>query len=207
MQFSIYLFDFDGTLVDSRESLLPVFQAGYAVVGRSVSAEEASRWMHVSLPESFADSGVPQEDYPKVLEAIIAALDLPESIAMIKPFTETVAVMKRLIAQGKRVGIVSNNTATHIRLVLKQLGVDLPLDCVVGSDMFDRGKPSREPIDVALKILGETDRSSAVYVGDSLQDPECGHNAGIEGILVDRENVYPEYSGIRIASLDELFDL
>ena len=207
MQFSVYLFDFDGTLVDSRESLLPVFQAGYAVVGRTVTAEEASRWMHVSLPESFADSGVPQEHYEKVAQAIIDALDLPESLAMIKAYEDTIPVLTRLVKEGKRVGIVSNNASTHIRLVLERLGVDVPLDCVVGSDMFSNGKPSPEPIDTALNILGETDRSRVVYVGDSLQDPLCGHNAGIGGILVDRENVHPEYQGTRITNLTELFDL
>ena len=207
MQFSVYLFDFDGTLVDSRESLLPVFQAGYAVVGRHVTPEEVSRWMHVSLPESFADSGVPKEHYQKVADAIIAALDLPESLAMIKAYEDALPVLTRLIKEGKRVGVVSNNTSTHIRLVLERLGFDLPLDCVVGSDMFQNGKPSREPIDVALKILGETDRSRVVYVGDSLQDPECGRNAGIGGILIDRENAHPDFQGTRIADLNELFDL
>ena len=207
MQFSVYLFDFDGTLVDSRESLLPVFSAGYSVVGRKVTAEEAERWMHVSLPESFADSGVPAEHYPKVLEAIIAALDLPDSIAMIKVFPEAVSVLERLVKHGKRIGIVSNNAASHIRMVLKQLNIDLPFDCIVGSDMFENGKPSREPIDVALKILGEDHRESVVYVGDSLQDPECGRNAGIGGILVDRKDVHPNYEGIRISNLEDLLDL
>ena len=207
MQFSVYLFDFDGTLVDSRESLLPVFAAGYSVVGRHVTAEEAERWMHVSLPESFAMSGVPEKDFQKVTDAIIAALDLPESLAMIKVFPDTLRTLRQLVQQGKRIGIVSNNGSPHIRLVLERLGIDLPFDCIVGSDMFTEGKPSREPIDLALKILGETNRGQVVYVGDSLQDPLCGYNAEIGGILVDRENVHPEFKGIRISSLDELLNL
>lgn len=207
MQFSVYLFDFDGTLVDSRESLLPVFAAGYSVVGRHVTAEEAERWMHVSLPESFAMSGVPKKDYQKVFKAIIAALDLPESLDMIKVFPDTISTLKRLVEKGKRIGIVSNNGSPHIRLALERLGIDLPFDCIVGSDMFTEGKPSREPIDLALKLLGETNRDQVVYVGDSLQDPQCGYNAEIGGILVDRENKHPDFNGIRISSLDELLDL
>ena len=206
MQFDVYLFDFDGTICDSRESLLPVFQAGYALVGRPVTAEEVSVWMHVSLADSLVMSGIPKEQYQTVCDGIIAALDMPESIAMIKPFPEAFETMKRLAETGKKVGIVSNNTAKHICLVLAQLGYDGPLDCVVGSDMFKRGKPYPDPILLALEILGIPASKRACYIGDSLQDPETGHNAEIEGILVDRTGEHADFEGIKISSLDELLD-
>lgn len=204
MQFSVYLFDFDGTLCDTRESLVPVFQAGFASVGRPVSKEEAGRWMHLNLMQTLKESGVPEEQYQTVIDATIAALDIPESIAMIRPFEDAVPLLLQLKQQGKKIGIVSNNASTHIRLVLDTLGIDIPFDCIVGSDMFQNGKPHPEPIEMALSILNEKVGSDVVYVGDSLQDPECGINAGIEGILLDREDTHPAYDGIRIHSLDEL---
>ena len=39
------------------------------------------------------------------------------------------------------------------------------------------------------------------YAGDSLQDPECGLNAGIGGVLIDRENAHPDYNGLRFQNL------
>ena len=204
MQFDVYLFDFDGTLCDTRESLVPVFRGGFAAVGRPVSEQEAEKWMHLNLYQAMEDSGIDKSDFPKVIEAIIACLDMPESIALIKPFHDFVSVVSELVKRGKRIGIVSNNTSTHIRLVLDSLGVDIPFDCIVGSDMFVHGKPSAEPIDAALKILREKAGTHVCYVGDSLQDPECGLNAGIAGVLLDREDIHPEYSGMRIRVLDEL---
>ena len=204
MQFDVYLFDFDGTLCDTRVSLVPVFRAGYALVGREVTEEECERWMHVSLDESLVDSGVPAEYHKTVIDGIIAALDMPESIALIRPFPEAYEVLTALIQQGKKVGIVSNNTATHIRLVLKHLGFDMPLDCVVGSDMFQHGKPDPEPIDTALSILGEKRSLKACYIGDSLQDPQTGINAGIAGVLVDRDDTHPDFVGTKIKSLMDL---
>ena len=205
MQFDVYLFDFDGTLVDSRESLVPVFRAGYSVVGREVSEEECSRWMHINLRQSLEDSGIPEEQYETVVKAIIASLDLPESLALIRLYGDTLRVVRELKARGKRLGIVSNNGSAHIRNALRVLNVEEDLfDCVVGSDMFQNGKPSAEPIELALEILGEKKSKAVVYVGDSLQDPECAENADVSGILVDRENVHPDYGGIRIPSLKEL---
>ncbi len=204
MQFSVYLFDFDGTIVDSRASLYPVFKAGYASVGREVTEAEAEKWMHLNLLESLIDSGIPEKDYETVVKATIEALDMPESIAMITVFPEAVENLMRLHRSGARLGIVSNNTASHIRLVLETLGVDVPFDIIVGSDMFKNGKPSSEPIDTALDLLGYHDRDRVVYVGDSLQDPECGKNASCGGILVDREDRYPDFEGIRVRDLSEI---
>ena len=205
MQFDVYLFDFDGTLVDSRESLYPVFKAGYASVGRDVTEEEAERWMHLNLYESMMDSGIPESQFETVIKATIAALDLPESLAMIKPFPEAVETLIRLREQGAKIGIVSNNTASHIKLALKTMGIDFPFDVIVGSDMFQHGKPSSEPIDIALKLLGYENRSKAVYIGDSLQDPECARNASIGGILVDRGDLHPEFNGARVRDLTEIY--
>lgn len=206
MQFSVYLFDFDGTLFDTRVSLVPVFRAGYAVVGREVTEEECERWMHLNLIQSMTDSGIDEKDFPKVVDAIINSLDMPESIALIKPYADMVEVLNRLRREGKRIGIVSNNSSSHIRLVLDTLKVDIPFDCIVGSDMFKHGKPSPEPIDTALSILGMERSKDIVYVGDSLQDPECGLNADIGGILLDREDRYPDFEGIRVKSLRDLLD-
>ena len=206
MQFSTYLFDFDGTLCDTRESLVPVFRAGFERVGVRATPEDCERWMHLNLLQTLVDSGIPEEQYQTVVDGVLEALDMPESIRMIKPFPETVDVLQKLLKAGKQIGIVSNNTSTHIRLVLETVGIDIPFDCIVGSDKFKQGKPHPEPIETALKELGITASDQVCYVGDSLQDPECGYNAGIGGVLVDRENVYPDYSGIRIQNLNELFE-
>lgn len=204
MQFSIYLFDFDGTLCDTRESLIPVFRAGFDKVGVHASAEDCERWMHLNLYQTLVDSGIPESQYQTVVDGVIEALDMPESIAMIKAFNDTKPVLEGLLREGKSIGIVSNNTSSHIRLVLDALHLDIPFDCIVGSDMFKNGKPHPEPIQTALDILGVPASEEVCYVGDSLQDPECGINAGISGVLLDREGVNPDYQGHYIRSLEEL---
>ena len=204
MQFSIYLFDFDGTLCDTRESLIPVFRAGFDKVGVHASAEDCERWMHLNLYQTLVDSGIPESQYQTVVDGVIEALDMPESIAMIKPFLDAKPVLEELLRRGKSIGIVSNNASTHIRLVLESLHMDIPFDCIVGSDMFKNGKPHPEPITMALDILGVPASEEVCYVGDSLQDPECGINAGISGVLLDREGVNPDYKGHYIRSLEEL---
>ncbi len=203
-EYDVYLFDFDGTLCDTRQSLHPVFAAGFASIGREVTPEESSVWMHYNLHQTLKMANVPEKDWNTVIKATIAALDLPESLALIRLFEDTLPVLIQLKHRGKRIGIVSNNTSAHIRLVLDRLGITLPFDCIIGSDLFHNGKPNPEPIEVAAASLGIVPSKKMVYVGDSLQDPECGINAGISGILLDREDTEKGYEGLRISSLHEL---
>ena len=77
---------------------------------------------------------------------------------------------------------------------------------IVGSDMYKHGKPSPEPLLLGLSLLGDPDKSKAVYIGDSKQDRLSAIAAGIDWVLVDRDGSYGnEIPTIR--SLDESEEL
>ena len=57
---------------------------------------------------------------------------------------------------------------------------------------------------MALDLMGVGSKVGVCYVGDSLQDHEVGINAGIEGVLLDREGQYPDFEGVKIPSLRSL---
>lgn len=202
--YDLYLFDFDGTLFDSRESMFPIFARGFGIAGRSVTKEEADEWMHHNLYESMQMAGIPEEKYQAIVDEILVALNDPEMLALIAPFPDVKETLLSLLSKGKRIGVVSNNDSEHIRLSLDMHGLTMPIATIMGSDRFEKGKPDPDPILTALKETGDVPSKSVVYVGDSLQDIECGLAAGVDAILVDRENAYPDFEGIKISTLKSL---
>ena len=42
---SIFFFDFDGTLADTRESLVPVYRAGFDLIGMHVSEKQCAHFI------------------------------------------------------------------------------------------------------------------------------------------------------------------
>ena len=186
-EYDVYLFDFDGTLCDSGESLGPVFVHGFEAIGMSCRPEDALVYMHHSLQETAAMKGVSKEQWPIFVEAIIKALDFEDSLKLIKMYPESIEVLRSLKAKGKRLGIVSNNTTIHIALVLKQYGLNDIFDVLSGSDVVTKAKPFAEPIFYALEKLGIEPSENVVYIGDSNQDIECGNNAHVDAILIKRE--------------------
>ena len=206
-EYDIYLFDFDGTLFDSLESLYPTFRYAFDAVGfHDVSDEEIESYTHISLDEMIENSYIPPELKPLFLQKILEALDFDEFLKLIKPFPEAIPTLKELQKRGKRLAIVSNNDSEHIRKTLELLNVDVPFDAIVGSDMVQRSKPHPDVIFVAFDIMGVKDASRAVYVGDSIQDGETGLAAGIGSIVVDRRGIYEKVRGEKVSSLSEILN-
>lgn len=203
--YDVYLFDFDGTLCDTIDSLYPTFRYGFDAVGmHDITDAEIEEFTHHNLTEVMDEKNVKEEDRPLFIAKIVEALDNPEFIEMIKPFPETFEVLKELKSRGKRLGIVSNNTTHHIELTLKLLNFPDVFETIVGSERVAHAKPAPDCIYKAQEDMKIDHRFSTVYVGDSLQDGETGHKANVGSIVVDRHNRYEKVTGEKIFNLGDL---
>lgn len=204
-EYKIYIFDFDGTICDTIESLYKVFRDCFAAVGiYGITNEECEEFTHHTLKQTAEMKGVPEASFQTFFDACIASLDLPETIEKSKAFPESVKVLKFLENHRKTLAVCSGNTTRHIQDVIAYLRWDIHFSNYMGSDIYRHGKPSAEPLLFCLRDLGEEPSLDVVYIGDSMQDMEAAKAAGIDGVLIDRKNEHPDYSGMRITSLEEL---
>ena len=202
-KFDAYLFDFDGTLFDSRESLLPVWRYAFKKAGISgVSEEQCAEFSHHPLKYAAEQTGV--KDYDAFYDAITEGLELEETILATKMFPDTVSVIATLFSRKIKMGIVSSNVSSHIKRVLESKSVEKYFSVLSCSDLYTSPKPTAEPCLYALRQIGLSPSKDICLVGDSLQDVECAKNAGCAGILLDRDEIYSDYEGLKIASLYEL---
>ncbi|OPZ36330.1 MAG: Phosphoglycolate phosphatase [Tenericutes bacterium ADurb.BinA155] len=203
-QYQVYLFDFDGTLFDTIQSLYPVYEYGFGAVGMNVTHAECDYFIHISLSQSADYMHMKPEDYPIFRKAIGVGLNLEESLKLITLFDDAIPTVKALRARGAKIGIVSGNNEDHMKIVLERFHVLDLFDEITGNESFKNPKPSAEPCLAAIAKLGRTPSHDILYVGDSLQDVESGLNAKIDGLLVDRSNAYPTYERPKLKSLLDL---
>ena len=206
-EFNVYFFDFDGTLVDSRDSLLAVFKRAYKSVGIEVGDEHILRLMRVQLQQGYRELGAPEdEESVKVFaDEIIRLLDVPEITELVKNYEDVKQALFVLKSMGKTLGIVTSNNQKHVRDVLRHLGIDENLfSVIVGNKETKLHKPNPDPILKALEILNISNEG-VCYVGDGLDDMACAVNANVYPILLDRLDEYGDSNHVVIKTLDELY--
>ena len=205
-QYDLYLFDFDGTLVDTYESLTYVFGGSFEAVGVKISPNDVPQLMRSSLRAGYDTMGAPSDDesYKEYVSMIIKLLDDEESIRLSKAYEEVKKVLHELKEKGAKLGIVTSNNKKHVMQVINHLDLgDHLFDVIIGNGEAKRTKPNPDPVLAALEALNfEKDR--VCYVGDALDDMRCGASAGVSPILVDRYNEYPNEDYLKIKTLDEL---
>lgn len=201
-----YLFDFDGTLVDSFESLVLVFKGAYEAVGVKIDPQIVLRLMRIPLFLGYEELSAPQDEESKKIfgQRIIELLDDQEVLKATKIYDDTVESLNRLHKEGNRLGIVTSNNRKHVLDVLNFLNIDSNLfSVIVGNAETKRHKPFPDPILKAIEEL-ETTVDKVAYVGDGLDDMRCAVNSGVTPILLDRLNEYHDEKYQKIYSLTEL---
>jgi putative hydrolase of the HAD superfamily len=104
-------------------------------------------------------------------------------------FEDVLPALAELRARKLKLGLVSNTGRDLDRFVAHH-GLDV--DAVVSSGAHGKTKPHPTIFQAALERLG-VEAEAAVMVGDSIEDDiEGASTVGMRGVLLDRENRYPD---------------
>ncbi|MEL9990389.1 MAG: HAD-IA family hydrolase [Thermoproteus sp.] len=190
----MYVFDLDGTLVDSVDAHVKAWLDALSLMGIEAREEEVRPLMGLPATE-IARRLAPGR--AKELADLKVRLFLERHIDEVRayPDVDVIASLPRPIA------VVTSSSGVLARAVLKRIG--LPVDYVLGGDEVPRGKPNPDPLYIVSKALGVS-TSSMVVVGDSIYDMEMAVAAGAVPICIARAGP-PCREGVRvIRSLREL---
>eukprot|EP01105_Mastigella_eilhardi_P026938 TRINITY_DN79_c1_g1_i1.p1 TRINITY_DN79_c1_g1~~TRINITY_DN79_c1_g1_i1.p1 ORF type:complete len:398 (+),score=87.75 TRINITY_DN79_c1_g1_i1:72-1265(+) len=190
-----YLFDLDGTLVNTH----PLIVRGFNRV-----AEEAGGWT-LPLAESVfemlqgkplvqclaylwhldhkdtANDGRLKEICDQYRSVQLPMIDeIPPSELLYPGFTEC---LRELHARGKKLAVVSARNLASVHYLLRHVGYAQFFQVVIGVDTLPVTKPDPAPLFYALGQLHSTPGES-VMVGDSDADLVAGQRAGAVAVLV-----------------------
>ncbi len=118
-------------------------------------------------------------------------------------FPDTIPTLDALAARDLILGVLSNYSP-NCEDVLHQVGVHSYFTFFVVSALAGFEKPDPRIFELVVRAA-DRPRSEIVYVGDSLYHDVAGaRGAGIDPILVDREDRFPSYEGVKVRNLNEL---
>jgi phosphoglycolate phosphatase len=179
--FPVYLFDVDGTLVDSAPDICAAIQETLLRAGRTgVSDEFLRSYIGRHLVDVFQDLFPErQSDY---MDALIS------DYRKIYPARNHCAtqlypgVLEALQLLGGRKSTATTKGTPTTRIVLEKFGLASFFDHVQGTDGFP-AKPHPDVIFAALEALGASP-DDCLFVGDSTADMEAARRAGVKACAV-----------------------
>ncbi len=184
MPCDLVLFDFDGTLVDSRACITMALEHALASCQRACHTSR----LHclIGLPIDVIIKAIsPGIDDQTVRDVVVeyrkryAALEAE----MVRPFPDAINAIDDLRGRGVRLAIATNKSVDAARLTLARHTIVHHFDAIVGAEHVRHPKPHPEALLRALHLT-RTDPADTLVVGDTVWDIEMAHSGGAASCAV-----------------------
>jgi pyrophosphatase PpaX len=174
--YPVWLFDFDGTLIDTEEVILDCYrEAALQLWGRELEPNVVRQNMSRTLRE--ASERVAGEDANRFFDAYVSH-SLRRHAESVFAYDGVTEMLWRLRDAGVRMGIVTSKLRPSVNLVLDQVSYGPAFEVIVTVEDTDAHKPEPDPILCALRRMGVSPEQ-AIYVGDSPYDILAARAAGV----------------------------
>ena len=174
-----YIFDFDGTLMDTSGVIMATIRATIRQMGLperteaqcraiiGIRTDDAGRWLYPGLDISNEEFAlVFRENYDRIKRAAHEEL-----------FPGVRDTLRHLLDTGHGIAIASSRRLASLHDYLDGLGMRSCFSTIIGADSVSRGKPDPEPVHKVLEALGWKPAETLV-VGDADVDILMGNAAG-----------------------------
>lgn len=203
----VAVFDFDGTLADTRDTVGHIIneiaeEYGYEKLDPKLILEYTSK---KALDFIREDLKLPWFKIPTYANRLRAELN--RRIMDLKPIDGMVEVAKELKQRNYKLGIVSSNSEENIRQFLINNNIDFFDFISSGSSLLGKARNIKK----ALK-QAQLEADSAVYIGDEIRDVEGAAKAGVDVVVVSwgynsKDSLEKNNPDIIVDSPNELLDL
>ncbi|MBR7018847.1 MAG: HAD family hydrolase [Prevotella sp.] len=185
MSYHTYIFDLDGTLLNTLDDLATSVNYALRTTGMPErSVEEVRQFVGNGvrlLMERAVPDGVGNPRFDEAY-ALFRQHYLVHSMDTTAPYPGVMDMLHQLKEQEKKVAVVSNKFYKATEELCRHFFGDL-VPVAIGERENIRKKPAPDTVIEALRQLKAT-ADTAVYVGDSDVDIETAHNSGLPCISV-----------------------
>lgn len=195
MKYKHILFDFDGTVADTKAGIYD--SAGYTLKQFGINADNETLRKFVgptlwhSFETLFGFDRAQQERAVEIYREHYAKVGMYEA----EIYTDMLELLKVLKDKGFKLGIASAKNEICVLKACEYLKIYDIFDCIIGS--YENGDRSdkKSLIEALCDKLGTDNPNECVYIGDSFTDciGATEHNMDFIAALYDREDA--EFDG------------
>ena len=185
--YSTYIFDLDGTLLDTLGDLAAATNYALRTHGMPEHSIDDVRRFVGNGVRKLMERAIPDGAHNPDFEATFATFRqyyMQHSLDTTRPYNGIPETLAALKAKGCRLAVVSNKMMAATQELCQHFFPDT-IEVAIGENEAAgiRKKPAPDTVFAALKALG-VEKNGAVYVGDSDVDLATARNAGLPCISV-----------------------
>lgn len=181
-----FVFDLDGTLIDSKTDLVNSINEMLRETGRTtLPVDLIASYVGHGAPQLIASTlGVESSDEQRREGLTIFLKHYEEKkLEETRPYPGVIEGLRALAASATPMAVLSNKPAKLSVQILEGLGLGQYFRGIFGGDSFNTKKPDPSGALAVLKGLGVTAKEAAM-VGDSDVDVQTARNAGMLAVGV-----------------------
>jgi phosphoglycolate phosphatase len=180
MKIKLIIFDFDGTLGDTRANIIMTMQETMRVLGYPVAGEEAiAATIGLTLEDGFRElfPGLTERDILRCADVYRDLFEKNRRKMIPTLFPHVKETLNLLKERGYILSVASSRQSVSLRGFLHDMSVEDCISFILGADNVEKSKPDPEPVLKTLRELGIPAEESLV-VGDMPVDIIMGLRAG-----------------------------
>ena len=178
----LVIFDFDGTLADTKENIILTFQMTMKELGVEIkSRQECAATIGLTLEDAFKVlyPGMAAEKYVLLRDTYRRIFKENRKILVPGLFPEVMETLEELRRRGYLMSIASSRQSPSLHSFLEDMKIAHLFEYAIGGDNVEHPKPAP---DAVLQILRHYNLSAeeAFVVGDMPFDINMATNAGVK---------------------------
>lgn len=179
MKYTHIVFDIDGTILDTEESILCSLQQTLKEV-ENMHFDKDELTFVLGIPGKDSLKTIDVKNIPKVIERWLENAD--DYLHTVTVFEGILPLIETLKESGYTLGIVTSKTRAEYVNDFDYFDLDKHFGVTICADDTKLHKPTAEPLLKYMELAGATPNET-IYIGDSVYDMGCAANAGVDFAL------------------------
>ncbi|MGF1531789.1 MAG: HAD family hydrolase [Puniceicoccaceae bacterium] len=186
-EFDAYIFDCDGTLVDSMPLHYEAWQRGLEAAGARTKLKEDLYYSMAGMSIE-AVVGRLNDIYDDAIDPVIVKQEKEAFFALgidkLEPIRPVVAFLRQAASAGVPIAVASGSERQTVERLLQQIGVFELLEVIVTPADVEQGKPAPDMFLLASRRLGVAPERCLVFE-DGQSGIEAARAAGMKSFFVE----------------------
>lgn len=181
-----FIFDIDGTLIDSNDYHAEAWQKALTEKGFEIPLDkiraQIGKGADTLLPEFLTTAEL--EKYEEELGDLRGEIFKNEYLSRVKPFPKVRELFQKIKAAGFKIALASSANEDEVEAYQEIANIADLVEKTTSADDSESSKPEPDIFQAALKLLGNPRPETVLVVGDTPYDAEAAGKAHLKTIGV-----------------------